>query len=92
MNNQQKITIRIESNFMEIIRKEAQMRGSSIQSVINRLIDKGIDEEIYNKSTFDGIREINKVILDNSVIVKWYLKDEESSSQTSKISYFIFNL
>jgi hypothetical protein len=60
MNNQQKITIRIESSFMEIIRKEAQMRGSSIQSVINRFIHKGIDYEMYNKSTFDRINEIRK--------------------------------
>ncbi len=36
MDKQQKITTRIESSFMEIIRKEAQIKKSSIQSVINR--------------------------------------------------------
>ena len=45
---------------MEIIRKDAQMKKSSIQSVINRLIQKGIDSEMYNKSTFDKINEIRK--------------------------------
>ncbi|MCL4392898.1 hypothetical protein M1145_02045 [Patescibacteria group bacterium] len=60
MNSKQKITIRIESSFMEIIRKEDQVRKTFIQSVINRLIHEGIYTEMYNKDTFNRINEIRK--------------------------------
>ena len=60
MNNKQKITIRIDSVTMEMIRREAKIEKSSIQKFINELLSKNIKNKIYNKDNFELIADIRE--------------------------------
>ena len=67
MDNKQKITIRIDTVIMEMIRKEAKIEKSSIQQFINELLSKNIKNKIYNKDNFELITGIkNRSIKGNN--------------------------
>ena len=67
MNNKQKITIRIDTVIMEMIRREAKIEKSSIQQFINELLSKNIKNKIYNKDNFELITGIkNRSIKGNN--------------------------
>ena len=67
MDNKQKITIRIDTVIMEMIRREAKIEKSSIQQFINELLSKNIKNKIYNKDNFELITGIkNRSIKGNN--------------------------
>ena len=67
MDNKQKITIRIDTIIMEMIRREARIEKISIQQFINELLSKNIKNKIYNKDNFELITGIrNRSIKGNN--------------------------